>query len=140
MRELKFRCWDTKKKEMVVTGFSIIGEITVFDMLQTWGGSVSNLNDLVIMQFTGLLDKEGKECYEGDVVRYAMTYPVGSHHSWQNGWVGTVYYDTRLGGWYVTSECKDGADHEFHLQAATAKNFEKIGNSLQNPTLLEGGA
>ena len=32
-RELKFRAWSTKKNEFLATGFHIIGETVMFDLL-----------------------------------------------------------------------------------------------------------
>lgn len=62
MRPIKFRAWDKEKKEM----------IEPMD-LYGWSGFLSNPEqfdaDLAFMQFTSLLDKNGKEIYEGDIVR-----------------------------------------------------------------------
>ena len=62
-REIKFRAWN---KERQVMG-------PVFGMKEIWAGpkapSVSDFKEYVILQFTGLLDKNGKEIYEGDIVK-----------------------------------------------------------------------
>ena len=56
-RELKFRYWDPRKKEMTYPGGLCIN----------WTGECKA--DIEIMQFTGLLDKNGKEIYENDIIR-----------------------------------------------------------------------
>ena len=69
MREIKFRAWDSSKKIMHFgREFSIAlnGDIRFLDV----SPCDYALRDQEIMQFTGLLDKNGKEIYEGDIVKY----------------------------------------------------------------------
>jgi len=58
MREIKFRAWDKKLKQL-----SIPVQISN-------PPTPGHERGLILMQFTGLKDKNGKEIYEGDVVRH----------------------------------------------------------------------
>ena len=80
-REIKFRVWDRKWKKMYRypfdDGICVYGNGT-FD-IQRLGDdghaietAVSEDGDLELLQFTGLLDKKGKEIYEGDRLRYVF--------------------------------------------------------------------
>jgi uncharacterized phage protein (TIGR01671 family) len=77
-----------------------------------------------VMQFTGLLDKNGKEIFEGDIILLGVTTGVVEFgeqdigHDWQS--VG-----------FFTRE-KDGS--QFNLFGGD--NVEIIGNVYQNPELI----
>lgn len=80
MRELKFRFW-CKSENRFVDDPEIDknGRVSVMDGIC---GSDDCTNDIVVQQFTGLVDKAGKNIYEGDVVIHdeiGHSYAYGKH-------------------------------------------------------------
>lgn len=103
MREIKFRVWD-KKHSMFMGNQWIHLSADGNHIYEHDLGQYSVIDDnFVIQQFTGLKDSEGKEIYEGDVMRccypdeiviaavkYSEEYAaflIGENAAWQ-GWLG----------------------------------------------------
>ena len=63
MRQIKFRAWNKK-----------IGQFHYFDLINigsvTRDFTIAQWVEMPKQQFTGLLDKNGKEIYEGDIVQH----------------------------------------------------------------------
>lgn len=118
MRTIKFRAWEKDEKYMSKPfSFSDIepnGEIEE--------GTIS-LEECAVMQFTGLLDKNGKEIYEGNIVQ--MHHPK-EHRKNEITGLGTVVFHK---GQYIV---EDTMDDDSPLYG----KWEVIGNIYENPELL----
>lgn len=80
-----------------------------------------NTEDTIFMQFTGLLDKQGKEIFEGDILKF---YPLLNDRKY----IETVSFDN---GCFLLN------DHAFGLFDKTRKTMRIIGNIYENPELLK---
>jgi hypothetical protein len=127
-RPIEFRAWNSKIKEMeiVISIEWFFNEDTKkFDKPDVVTPKSQLKDQPILMQFTGLLDKNGKKVFEGDIVQWM------SHRGRKEiliqakiGW-GTCGFWTQ--GWL------DKLDMNYH-------NMEVIGNIYENPDYLsEGG-
>src|SRR5690554_736873 len=87
--------------------------------------SLFNYEEVELMEFTGLKDKNGKEIYEGDIVRFH--YKTGVYK------IGIVVWNDLFGSWDI--DCSDFVSYKSLKQYKSVS--EVIGNIYENPELLE---
>jgi uncharacterized phage protein (TIGR01671 family) len=147
MRKIKFRAWEKSVRGLDARGMMWQSDETFKDYVIGFDGSVyekfvdsfagqsfENYRDVsdrfILMQYTGLKDKNGREIYEGDIVRYKL----GS--DWI---VGDVRYDADSAR-YVKRAEKAGSSWDYKDLASYASSTQVIGNIYEDPELLEQAA
>lgn len=132
MRELKFRVWNGMEMIHDVT----VGKFGTFYVNPTNNGLDPNdsasltpnttkySNEIPVMQFTGLHDKDGKEIWEGDILRDGK------------GGLGEVEY--RQPQFVVWADGKHFALAEGKINMINLEYTEVVGNIYSNPELRAG--
>ena len=140
-REIKFRAWDRKDKKMYFPeellpilnnsryyfGFCSEGMAHRKNLQENCyilqdGNNVAT--SIILMQFTGLKDKNGKEIYEEDIIKTKS----GEMHKVLFGTfcANDTYYGC---GWAFVTNASDNN--------GLNKNMEVIGNIFESPELLK---
>ena len=120
MREIKFRAWDENRKKWVYFRLDEIVNINHESLTDDEWAFIQLKN---IGQYTGLKDKNGREIYEGDIVRFKDW--------WDEEMVGEVRYSEKDMAFTIVNDFWDG------FPIMYADDLEVIGNIYENPELLE---
>lgn len=127
MREIKFRAWHKDIKEMFEVG-QITLEKGIWDYQpenrKHTGISIPYQPSFILMQYTGLHDKNGKEIYEGDILKIIDE--------------GINYYVVK----WDKDEASFKLVHKGEIiytfcEISSSEDTEVIGNIYENKDLLE---
>ena len=115
MRNIRFRAWDEKEKRMLDDEFFI-----TTDGIPYWNSSQEEA-DLIIQQFTGLHDKNGKEIYENDILRSRL---MGEENEWEK-WEVEIFPTSAICSPEGKAFDNSWIEHEI------------IGNRFEHPELIK---
>jgi len=132
MREIKFRAW--RGTYMDRDPWDLFLRLDTEDGVETYTSEVSKVydtanleiepvtDDVILMQYTGLKDKNGVEIYKWDIVQYLDgEYSFSAVVEWGDF------------GWYLRGiEPNDN----FSFEDTAPNVLEVIGNKCENPELL----
>lgn len=142
MREIKFRAYKKNENRMMagivnlynyplhckseILYFETEGETPIDDIkeFKTWDHADPD-DEIILMQYTGLKDKNGKEIYEGDITNNGVVEWCKSLN-WDSG-------GSNHPGFYF--DCKETDELSYH--DGFDNDTEVIGNIYENPELLK---
>ena len=122
MYEIKLRAWDLDKKEMLIDNTIM----SFYSFMVTPGGHVyknGKLQNVILMLYTGLKDKNNKEIYDGDILRYKYD--------------GDMFERGGKKIFLVEKDERSYLSFGYSLAAKSSFELEIIGNKYENPELLK---
>lgn len=129
----RYRAWDKNLKTMyevddimsIDFGKSEISVKTLFFERTNY----YKFDDIVLMQSTGLKDENGKEIFEGDIVKVT---DGDERTNFPDGGIGTICGLDGIFMWYI-----DGQVHNGLFDISQEYYIEVVGNIYENPELVE---
>ncbi|MBU6046296.1 hypothetical protein KQ232_01235 [Lacticaseibacillus paracasei] len=147
-REIKFRAWDKAKHRMLGVDQLAFGPNGELVSIYSDGPDFSNdsealmgdkpdLNEAVLIQFTGLHDKNGREIYEGDILSFGSVWDNGDNEDIDEEiHIGVVEYDPHYAVYDVN--CDGSGERRFlFTDVFNYDGYGVIGNIFEDKQLLE---
>lgn len=119
-RPIKFKIWDVVNKKMILEPKINFVEPDSFYWLEAHRAAVRSDMEAELMQFTGLYDKNGKDVYEGDIVKFSGDDHVRTAEEADRP-IQKITWGSR--GW--------------NAPASLEARWEVIGNIYENKELLQ---
>jgi uncharacterized phage protein (TIGR01671 family) len=134
MREIKYLVWDKEQKRMIKHRVTVARLLKNYISGNTGDGLSSNIFDYsryVFLQFTGLLDKNENEIYEGDIIA-VNEYGWKEKENYEVKYCGDNGYPAfELSGW-----CQRDCNGLSEISEGVEFQGEVIGNRFENPDLI----
>jgi len=92
MNEIKFKFAGQLQEKWIISRPFTLGELNIGWVSQFAANENLKMAHLIPLQFTGLKDKQGKEIYEGDILKYFLSDSHGSM-SGDQFVLGDVFFD-----------------------------------------------
>ena len=137
MREIRFRIWDMDRKVMLDSQGVIFYYGDFYENYRDFEDGIV-LDNIEVMQSTGLVDKHGVEIFEGDWVR--VETQEEDNGEFPIGYVVRANDEPKM---FIAlpEQLKETGERQYHLESLYehySGEFEVIGNTYQNSGLLEG--
>jgi uncharacterized phage protein (TIGR01671 family) len=123
MKEIKFKAWDKEFKQIVdITGINWMNgtcQLTRQASDEYW----HKIEDFILMEYTGLKDKNGVEIYKG----YIVTTNTGKNM--------VIGWSDRFASFVIERE--DWVFQHYFGESMESEDCEIVGDIYQNPELLK---
>ncbi len=145
-RRIKFRVWNKRTNKWIhgphehacLDGVNLFGETILLGAFMD-GVGIEELNDCVDLQFTNLKDKNGKEIFEGDIVK-GQTYTYSYDRKEPTGVEDVLMvceYDVTGARFLLNLLPLNHGKGGWDFHDGMSNNIEVIGNIFDNPELLK---
>lgn len=122
MREIKFRAWCSRHKVMITNIINISFCSKGFYV----NGDSPCMGDEILMQYTGFKDKNGKEIYEGDILKRDGHWNM--YIVWDDEYSRLAFI---CADWIVTQ------GKTIMLSQESLRRHAVVGNIYENPELID---
>lgn len=134
----KYRAWDIEFEKMVQVNTLFLDNQTLKVTYENGGVAKDDINYYVLMQSTGLKDKNGKEIFEGDLITKTGAFNSTVRY-------GKWDYEEDFGavsesiGFYIDNSYDGTIWYEPFRYNDVQRHFEVVGNIYENKNMVGYG-